>query len=82
MVISSQAAGSAKSTAEGSETRSLSSASNNDSHERPTPAKGDDIVRYSVETRRVEVNSQQKQMVGYYGNIGCKAPGYNCNIAL
>jgi len=57
MPISSQACGSAKSTQEGSETRSLSSASNNDSHECPTLYKSEDIVRHSGETRRASLNS-------------------------
>ena len=31
---------------------------------------------------RVNNADQVEVRVGYYGNIGCKAPGYNCNIAL
>lgn len=47
MLISSQAAGSANGTAEGSETMTVSSASNKRSHERPAPGffQGDDVVR-------------------------------------
>jgi len=55
--ISSQAKGSAKSTLEGSETRIVTSTTNNRSHERPAPrSRGDDIVRYLREILRAGIN--------------------------
>ena len=57
VAISSQAEGKRKQYLEGSETRGLSSASNNGPHERPTPHVGEDIVRHSGETRRASINN-------------------------
>lgn len=42
---------------EGSETRGVTSVTNNRPHECPAPHAGDDIVRHSEETRRAGVNS-------------------------
>lgn len=56
MVISIQAARSAQSSAEGSETRTVSSASNNLSHERPTSQRDEDIVRHPGESLGASLN--------------------------
>jgi len=62
MLISSQAEGSAMSTSEGSETRTVTSALDNRSHECPTSQVDGDIVRYSEETRRVSLNGSYKHL--------------------
>ena len=84
MPISSQIAGSAHSTARGSEARSESSASNKPTHERPAPRfEDDDMVRHSVKAeiefkRLVELKA--RSLTGVNGNCplhlkGCRITG-------
>jgi hypothetical protein len=54
--ISSQAKGNANSTLEGSETRGVTSVTNNRLQECPASLQDDDIVRYSSESRRGCIN--------------------------
>ena len=57
MAISSQAAGSETGTAEGSEIRAVSIASNNRPHERPAPHAGDEMIQPPGESLGSVVNS-------------------------
>lgn len=66
MVISSQAD---QEWAEGSETRSHSPERTMKTHERGAPQEGDDIVRYSLETRRGEDKEPRRNRCSNFGEF-------------